>query len=75
MSNQTTDTAKADPAHLAVDPDLFAENFDRRPFYVKHDLANHPLFQLPAIAALSQRLPENLLDIRGRRRPSVTRIV
>jgi hypothetical protein len=48
--------------HLSVNTATFAENFDKRPFYVEHDLADHPLLQLPAIAALSQRLPKNLLE-------------
>ena len=49
-------------ARLSVDADTFVGNFDKRPFYVRHELADHPLLQLPAIAALSQRLPENLRE-------------
>jgi hypothetical protein len=47
---------------LAIDPTTFAENFDRRGFYIEHNLANHPLLTLLAISALAQRLPENLLE-------------
>jgi hypothetical protein len=48
--------------HLTMDPATFKESFDRRGFYVHHNLADHPLLQLPAIAALSERLPPNLLE-------------
>jgi hypothetical protein len=50
------------PAHLSLDPAMFAENFDKRGFHLEHDLVDHPLLELPAIAALSQRLPANLLE-------------
>jgi len=53
---------RASVARLSFDPLTFAQNFDKRPFYVEHDLAGHPLLQLPAIAALSERLPKNLLE-------------
>lgn len=58
----TPDRGRNNPALLVVDPDTFAKNFDRQPFYVEHDLAKHPLLQLSAIAALSERLPKNLLE-------------
>jgi hypothetical protein len=58
----TPDPSRTTPAHVVADPDIFAENFDKRPFYVKHDLAHHPLLRLSAIAALSERLPKNLLE-------------
>ena len=49
-------------ASLSVDPHTFLSNFDTRAFYVQHELASHPLLQLPAIAALSERLPKELLE-------------
>lgn len=42
--------------HLSIDPATFATDFDKRPFYVEHDLRAHPLLELPAMAALSGRL-------------------
>jgi hypothetical protein len=49
-------------ARLSLDPAMFAENFDKRGFHLEHHLVGHPLLELPAIAALSQRLPANLLE-------------
>jgi len=57
-----SDASPAGPARLSVDPLTFTENFDRRAFYVEHQLEHHPLLQLPAIAALSERLPKDLLE-------------
>jgi hypothetical protein len=50
------------PTRLSLDPATFAENFDKRGFHLEHQLSGHPLLELPAIAALSQRLPANLLE-------------
>lgn len=47
---------------LSVDPARFAADFDRRPFYLKHELRSHPLLQLPAMAALSGRLHPSLVE-------------
>jgi hypothetical protein len=47
-------------ADLAIDPAIFAANFDKRPFYIEHNLQTHPLFELSAIAALSSRLPSGV---------------
>ena len=48
--------------HLSIDPDNFAANFDKRPFYLEHDLQAHPLFELPAMAMLSARLHPFLVE-------------
>jgi hypothetical protein len=58
----TPAAGRADSVRLSVDPDTFAQDFDKRPFYVKHALADHPLLELSAMAALSQRLPGQLLE-------------
>jgi hypothetical protein len=50
------------PTHLSLDAAMFAENFDKRGFHLEHQLVGHPLLELPAIAALSERLPANLLE-------------
>lgn len=48
--------------HLSIDPVLFAKDFDRRPFYLEHDLGSHPLLGLSAMAALSERLHPALVE-------------
>jgi hypothetical protein len=50
----------ADPERhlLQLDPQMFRECFDRRPFLIGHHLAGHPLFDLPRLIRLSQSLPE-----------------
>ena len=48
--------------HLSIDPATFATDFDKRPFYVEHDLRAHPLLELPAMAALSGRLYPSLVE-------------
>jgi hypothetical protein len=43
-------------AILNCNPDMFAQNFNRLPHEVEHTLANNALFQLPALAELTQRV-------------------
>jgi hypothetical protein len=38
------------------DPSVFEQNFNRVPHEVQHTLASNPLFQLPALAELAQRV-------------------
>lgn len=45
------------PPLLEIDPATFSERFDRRPFVVRHHVGEDPLFTLPALVELSQRLP------------------
>jgi hypothetical protein len=47
---------------LSIDPSTFAADFDRRPFYLRHDLRAHPLLELSAMAALSERLHPALVE-------------
>jgi hypothetical protein len=61
-AEQLVEPPIARTAHLTMDSSTFAGNFDKRPFYVEHKLQNHPLLELPAIAALSERLPKNLVE-------------
>jgi len=42
---------------LQADAGAFAEAFARRPFAVRHNLVDHPLLSLDAVAALADRLP------------------
>jgi hypothetical protein len=45
-----------------IDPTRFAAYFDRKPFYLQHQLGDHPLFSLRELAALSQRLPPEVVE-------------
>jgi hypothetical protein len=54
--------ARARSNRLAIDPSTFASDFDRRPFYLRHDLQAHPLLELSAMAALSERLHPALVE-------------
>ncbi len=52
--------AGAQPEHrlLQMNPQMFRQCFDRRPFLIGHHLAGHPLFELSRLIRLSQTLPE-----------------
>src|ERR1700720_2432796 len=43
---------------LEIDAETFRTNFNRRPFFVKHNLVDHPLFSLARLVDLSRKLPE-----------------
>src|SRR5712692_9929912 len=43
---------------LEIDAQTFRTNFNRRPFFIKHHLIDHPLFSLPRLIELSRILPE-----------------
>jgi hypothetical protein len=57
-----------DSAHLlGIDPSAFGDAFARRSIAVQHQLADHPLLQLDAIAELADRLPpESVRRERGK---------
>jgi hypothetical protein len=42
------------PATVFCDPQVFAENFNRRPFEVEHSLSSDPRFKLPRLLELAQ---------------------
>jgi hypothetical protein len=42
---------------LSFNVEEFRTNFNRRPFLVRHQLTDHPLFTLPQLVQLSRRLP------------------
>jgi hypothetical protein len=44
------------------DPDLFRAQFNRRPFFVNHQLVNHPLFALPRLMELARALPADEVE-------------
>lgn len=47
---------------LEFDPDRFRADFDRRPFLIRHRLADHPLFALPRLIELARALPEKQVE-------------
>lgn len=50
------------PPFLDIDAQTFRENFNRRPFLIGHHLSDHPLFALPRLIELAQRLPEGRVE-------------
>ena len=53
---------KDDHALLDLDASAFREHFGRRPFLVRHNLAQHELFTLPRLIELSRRLPASSVE-------------
>ena len=47
---------------LSFDPQVFAAQFNRRPFYVEHQLVGHPLFELGRLIQLAQALPQDEVE-------------
>src|SRR5579862_5736738 len=43
----------------AGDRVLFAENFDHKPFEFRHNMQNHPAFQLSALLKAAERLSQD----------------
>lgn len=50
--------AKRDRPLLHINPQIFRECFDRKPFQIGHQLVGNPLFDLSRLIRLSQTLPE-----------------
>jgi hypothetical protein len=50
------------PPLLSFDARELRLQFDRRPFYVEHTLAAHPLFQLPRLVELARALPADEVE-------------
>lgn len=52
--------AKQAPGNLLdLNRETFRACFNREPFIIRHQLADHPLFTLPRLVELSKRLPES----------------
>jgi hypothetical protein len=45
-----------------LDQAVFTDHFNRRPFMIGHHLVDHPLFALPRLIELSQKLPERKVE-------------
>jgi hypothetical protein len=50
---------------LVLDDDEFRAAYNRRPFVVRHRLAEHPLFSFGALAALCRRMPADRVPHRS----------
>lgn len=48
--------------HLQIDEREFAENFGTSPYSVQHDLTDHPLLTVEAIAGLADSLPADQVE-------------
>jgi hypothetical protein len=56
VNNPQPASSEADGTLLRIDRDRFAQNFNKRHFEVTHELATHPLFQLPRLLELAREM-------------------
>lgn len=55
---------------LSIDAEEFRTLFNKRPFFIKHNLMDHPLFSIPRLIELSRILPpEHVIYHSGEIRP------
>src|SRR4051794_26219500 len=54
---------------LDIDPQQFIADFNRAPFLIGHHLVDHPLFTLPRLVELAQRLPEKQIEYNAGKLP------
>lgn len=64
-SNSSHTSGNDARALLSLDDDLFTAYFDRHPFKITHDLAAHPLLQLPRLVELARSLNSPILYFKG----------
>ena len=58
---------------LDIDAETFRTSFNQRPFFINHNLVDHPLFALPRLIELSRILPEeHVIYHSGEIRPETT---
>jgi hypothetical protein len=51
------------PPHLLqIEPGIFRDCFDRKPFLIGHELTNHPLFEISRLMRLCRSLPETSVE-------------
>lgn len=55
-------TKKTAAPLLSINEKAFAENFNRRPFLIQHQLSDHPLFDISRLMKLAQALPESHVE-------------
>lgn len=59
VSSSVTTSAHGSLAKLfSADREAFGASYCRKPFILRHNLAGHSLFDIPALVELSRRLPE-----------------
>lgn len=56
---------ESDESLLSLNNDVFRSSFDRRPFKIEHNLADHPLLQLSSLVRLAQSIRSPVLYFRG----------
>jgi hypothetical protein len=54
---------------VEVDKQVFGAHFDRKPFYVRHSLGQHPLFTLPRLVELARSLPDRYVEYNAGKLP------
>src|SRR5882672_12422034 len=47
---------------LGIDAEIFRTHFNHKPFLFRHQLSDHPLFEIPRLVALSRTLRENFVE-------------
>jgi hypothetical protein len=50
------------PRLLDIECGTFRESFDRKPFFIRHDLKDHALFAMPRLMQLCQSLPATSIE-------------
>jgi hypothetical protein len=53
---------RANGSLLQIDPETFRTHFNRKPFLFRHNLSDHPLFELPRLVALARTLPPSIVE-------------
>lgn len=54
---------------LRIDPEIFTAQFNRRPFFIEHRLADHPLLSLPRLVELAGKLPPDEVEYNAGKLP------
>ncbi len=54
--------AAAPSSLLGIDPAEFAANFTQVPFFIRHTLGQHPLFQVERLLQLARELPPSCIE-------------
>jgi ribosomal protein L16 Arg81 hydroxylase len=62
MASATPVVAEPNQELVAFDATEFQNHFNRRPFFVRHQLCDHPLFELSRLVELARELPEKLVE-------------
>jgi hypothetical protein len=55
MTSRVLETSQSETHWIRVNATEFRDKFNRTSFEVQHELASHPLFQLPALVQLAER--------------------